>query len=138
MVVRFRKKIKKKRGSKWHGYGSKKKHRGAGNRGGRGRAGLWKHKKNLVSKLGIEIGKRGFSRPLTLVKKKEQKKIITLRALDELAETLGKKEIDLVSLGYSKVVSKGKITKPLIVKVENITESAKARIEEAGGKVVKI
>ena len=36
------KKVRKFRGSHTHGYGSKKKHRGAGSRGGRGMAGSGK------------------------------------------------------------------------------------------------
>ncbi|MBI5072716.1 50S ribosomal protein L15, partial [Candidatus Woesearchaeota archaeon] len=44
MVVRFRKKITRQRGKRWHGYGSKKKHRGKGSHGGKGFAGFHKHK----------------------------------------------------------------------------------------------
>ena len=36
MVVRREKRVRKLRGSKTHGWGSKKKHRGGGSRGGRG------------------------------------------------------------------------------------------------------
>ena len=42
MTVNRRKKVVKQRGSHTHGWGSKKKHRGAGNRGGRGMAGSGK------------------------------------------------------------------------------------------------
>ncbi len=131
MVVRFRKKVKKQRGKRWHGYGAKKKHRGAGNRGGRGRAGLWKHKKSLVAKLGIVLGKRGFSRP---VKKRDE--TITLRELEALAERSGKTELDLGEFGYRKLISQGTVSRPLVVKVDKVTERARAKIEQAGGKVI--
>jgi large subunit ribosomal protein L15 len=42
MTTHRRKKNVKQRGSKTHGWGSMKKHRGAGNRGGRGKAGTGK------------------------------------------------------------------------------------------------
>ena len=42
MTLNKRKKATRQRGSKTHGWGSMKKHRGAGNRGGRGRAGSGK------------------------------------------------------------------------------------------------
>lgn len=131
MVVRKRKKITKQRGKKWHGYGSKKKHRGAGSRGGRGKAGMFKHKKILAIKTGHQFGKRGFKIP-----EKKRIKVINLRDLDKLTGKLGKTEIDLKQLGYQKVVSHGKLTKPITVKVEKITERAKNKIEEVGGKVI--
>ena len=53
------KKKKRQRGSRTHGTGSQKNHRGAGNRGGRGAAGRKDHEKQLHGPL----GKAGFTRP---------------------------------------------------------------------------
>ncbi len=62
-----KKKVKKIRGSRTCGWGSHKKRRGAGNRGGRGNAGVHKHKYIKfvkLAKLGLyEFGKHGFNRP---------------------------------------------------------------------------
>ncbi len=62
-----KKRIKKIRGSKTCGGGAKKKRRGAGHRGGRGNAGVTKHKYLRTIKLvkaGLyQIGKHGFTRP---------------------------------------------------------------------------
>jgi len=58
-----RKKVTKQRGSKTHGWGAMKKHRGAGNRGGRGMAGTGKRgdaKKPSIQKNKKYFGKYGF------------------------------------------------------------------------------
>jgi len=46
--------------------------------------------------------------------------------------------IDLTSLGYVKVLGSGKVTRPLIVKATEFTELAIRKIEEAGGKAIKV
>ncbi|MCS7144745.1 MAG: uL15 family ribosomal protein [Archaeoglobaceae archaeon] len=98
-------KVKKFRGSRTCGGGSHKKRRGAGHRGGRGNAGVHKHKylKFLkLERLGLyEFGDRGFTRPRAVVKEINQKKIIkeTLRSLrDE-----GKLDDSTYRFLYSKV-----------------------------------
>ena len=66
MVVRFRKKVVKKRGSRTYGYGSPKKHRGKGSKGGKGKAGVGKkagHKAIFLREQGHVLGKRGFKVP---------------------------------------------------------------------------
>ncbi len=136
MVVRKKKKVRKMRGSKTHGYGSKKKHRGKGSKGGKGFAGSKDHKKQKVLMLDPEhFGKRGFKRGFypNIKRKREREKVITLRELDKIAEE--GKEINLIELGYKKVISKGTITKPVKIKVAQITENAKAKIEAVGGTV---
>jgi len=135
MVVRRTKKIRKKRGSRTCGYGITKKHRGAGSRGGRGKAGMMKHKKTWMIKYDPNhFGKKGFKVPL---KAKNVTKSITLRDLDTLAIKLNRTEIDVSEFGYDKILSKGFLTQPLTVKAKKIVERAKKKIEEAGGKVVE-
>jgi large subunit ribosomal protein L15 len=67
-----KKKVKKIRGSRTCGGGSHKRRRGAGNRGGRGKAGVHKHayiKFVKLAKAGLyEFGKHGFTRPKILRK----------------------------------------------------------------------
>ncbi len=146
MVVRRRKKIRKLRGSRTHGYGSHKKHRGGGSRGGRGRAGMHKHKWTYTVKYEPEhFGKKGFVRPRKVVKKP---KAINLKELDKLAENLLEKglaekegekiKINVLSLGYEKVLGNGKLTKPLIVEARFFSEKAIKKLEEAGGRAVKV
>lgn len=126
------------RGSKTYGYGSKKKHRGKGSKGGKGLAGSKDHKKQMILQADPEhFGKIGFKRGFypNIKRKRERKKVITLRELDKLAEKLDKSEINLLELGYKKLIAGGSVTKALNVKVNYITERAKEKIENIGGKV---
>ncbi len=138
MVVRRRKKVRKMRGSKTHGYGAKKKHRGKGSKGGKGLAGSKDHKRQIVLQMDPEhFGKRGFKLGFYPHKKREEQreKVITLRELDKLSEKLGKTELNLLDLGFKKVIAGGSVTKPISIKVSYITERAKEKIEAVGGKV---
>ncbi len=135
MVVRRRKRITKLRGSRTQGFGSHKKHRGAGSRGGRGKAGYKKHKKSWITINDPDyFGKRGFKVP---VGAKKQTIAITLKDIDLLAKKLNKTEIDVSEFGCDKVLSTGKVTQPLTIKAKKIVDKAKKKIEEAGGKVIE-
>jgi len=46
--------------------------------------------------------------------------------------------IDVTKLGLDKVLGKGKVTKPLIIKAKSFTTSAIKKIEDAGGKAIII
>ncbi len=135
MVVHRRKKVLKKRGKRTYGYGSHKKHRGGGSRGGRGKAGRKKHKKSWVMRYQPDYyGKRGFKIPS---KAKKETKAITLRDIDILAKKLNKTEINLSELGYDKVLSTGSLTQALTIKAKKIVEKAKQKIESMGGKAIE-
>lgn len=135
MVVRKRKKVRKLRGSRTYGWGSHKKHRGGGSRGGRGMAGLKKHKKSWMLKYKPDhFGKRGFKVP---IKAKKKIKAINLKDIDILAKRLNKTEINLSELGYQKVLSIGKLTQPLTIKAKKFVKKAKEKIETAGGKAIE-
>lgn len=129
-----KKKTKKMRGKKTFGYGSKKKHRGGGSRGGRGMAGSFGHKRLKILKENPEhFGKRGFKR-----KNKKEVKAINLMELEKIASKLGKNKINVSELGYDKVLGKGRLTQPLEIEAKMFSEKAKVKIEEAGGKAVEI
>ena len=135
MVVHRRKKITKRRGTRTYGCGSHKKKRGGGSRGGRGKAGRFKHKKSWVMRYEPDYyGKVGFKIP---PKAKKEIKAITLRDIDVLAKKLNKTEIDLSELGYDKVISTGNLTQPLTIKAKKFVEKAKQKIENAGGKAIE-
>jgi large subunit ribosomal protein L15 len=127
------KKSVKLRGKRTHGYGSHKKHRGAGSRGGRGFAGTKKQKKTWILKhKRSHLGKRGFK---SLQQRGLRKEIKAINLKD--LEGMGKKEIDLTAKGYDKLLGGGKVTKALEVKVKMFSERAKEKIEKAGGKVIE-
>lgn len=133
-------KIRKKRGSRTHGWGRVGQHRGGGQRGGHGKAGFHKHKWTYVIKYEPDyFGKRGFTSPKSL---KQKVNVINVGTLDELAERLstekkkGKFFIDLENLGYTKLLGAGKVTKSLIVKVRSYSKSAAEKIKETGGQIL--
>ena len=130
----MRKKVVKQRGSKTHGWGSKKKHRGAGSRGGVGRAGITKHMKLHFKKKGIQVGSKGYP---TMRQKglKRREKAINLRDLERLAP--GKKEIILREFGYDKVIGTGEIRTPIKVIARSFSARAAEKIEAAKGQAVK-
>ena len=136
MPARFRKKVRKQRGKRWHGWGSKKKHRGSGSRGGKGKAGLFAQKKSYVIVYEPErLKKKGFGVPAA-VKRLKTVRAINLREIEALAEKKGLKEIDVSKFGFHKVLGGGNLRRPLSIKADVITERAKLKIERAGGKAV--
>ena len=143
MVVRREKKSRKLRGSRYMGYGGTQ-HRGSGQRGGFGKAGLHKHKWSYILKYDRDyFGKHGFKTPKSI---KEIDKPINLREIEEMinkgkisgTEKDGRLVIDVTQFGYTKVLGAGRLTKPIIVKARSFTEKATEKIKEAGGEAVKL
>ncbi len=143
-MIRRTRKIRKLRGSRTVGGGCSKKRRGAGHRGGRGNAGLHKGKWTWTVKYDPKhFGKFGFKRPPKSISKPDT---VNLEYLDQKSEELvelglaqkknKKIEIDVTDLGYHKVLGKGKLMRPLIIKSPQFSSKAKEKIEEAGGEIV--
>lgn len=143
MVVRRKKKILKRRG-RGSGYGSHKKHRGGGSRGGRGLAGLHKHKRMTAIKyMPDHFGKRGFKRPQKVLK---EVKTINLKDLDYMVEALLNEKkikedkqgikINLSELGYDKLLGTGHVKHRLIVEAKSFSKNAIKKLEENKGKAI--
>ncbi|WP_276260403.1 uL15m family ribosomal protein [Haloglomus litoreum] len=139
-------KKRRQRGSRTHGGGSHKKRRGAGHRGGRGRAGRDKHEQYLYPPL----GKSGFKRPQ---KVQEQIETINVRELDEDAVVLAAEGVaeetgdgyevdvrDVVEDGHEvdavKVLAAGQVHEALTVHADAFSDDAREAIEAAGGEAV--
>ncbi len=143
-MIRKKRKVKKIRGSRTCGGGSHKKRRGAGNRGGRGLAGGHKHKWTWIIKYKPDhFGKYGFKRHPSLVKELETINVgeleeIVLKNPDKFEKEDGKYVVDVIELGYEKVLGKGKVTIPMIVKAIEVSEKAREKIEAVGGEVVEL
>ena len=138
MPVNKRKKVTRMRAQTTHGYGAKKKHRGAGNRGGRGMAGTGKRadqKKPTILKLygPSYFGKYGFKRPQSKVKKKIR--IITLDFIEKNYEKKGS-EYMFDASNFDKVLGNGKLTKGIKIKCKSFSKSATEKIQEAGGEAI--
>jgi large subunit ribosomal protein L15 len=143
-MIRRTRKIRKMRGSRTVGGGCSKKRRGAGHRGGRGNAGLHKSKWTWTVKYDPKhFGKYGFKRPPRSILKFSP---VNLDYLDEKSEELVKQglaqskngaiEIDITDLGYNKVLGKGRVNRPLVIKSPKFSSLAIQKIEEAGGEVI--
>jgi len=145
MTVNKRRKFSRMRGTHTHGWGAKKKHRGAGNRGGRGMAGTGKRadqkKPTILQEYGNDyFGRFGFNRPQKLLKKI---KAINLDALQNkldfyVSQKLVTKEkdvyvVDLDKLGYQKLLGGGKLEVKLKISAQYFSKSAVSKIQERGG-----
>jgi len=127
------------RGSRTHGYGRVGQHRDAGSKGQR-KVGRHKHLWSYVTTHEPDyFGKHGFTSPQSL---KCKEKVINVAKLDEISQKLsnekekGQTHVNLTSLGYTKLLGTGKITKPLIVNVPSCSKSAAEKIKKAGGQVL--
>lgn len=146
MVVRRRKKCLKMMGHRTHGYGSGKKHRGSGSRGGAGLAGLHKHKRMRGLKyMPDHFGKDGFKRPQKVIK---IMKGINIKQLDQqidklLEEKKVQKEKDMIivkldQLGYDKLLGTGKLNHQLLVEAKSFSKLALKKLEEGKGKAIVV
>ena len=136
--MKFKKrKSKGQRGYSSHGWGSKKKHRGAGHRGGRGMAGTGKRadtkKPTIINLYGNDYyGKTGFTRPNS-----KPDCIINLRELNMMAESgLVKTEVNLTNLGYDKLLGLGKLNHKLKITVAKASKKVIEKLKESGSEVI--
>ncbi|HLD04170.1 MAG TPA: uL15m family ribosomal protein [Candidatus Nanoarchaeia archaeon] len=145
MVHNKRKKNSRHRASFTHGYGSKKKHRGSGHKGGKGRAGSGKKAdQKKPSYWGIKnfYGRHGFNTHVA------QEKInpinlddLQLRLASFVSLGTAKKsgegyEINLTEAGYNKLLASGKVNCKLKVTVDYASESAVTKVKGKGGEVI--
>jgi large subunit ribosomal protein L15 len=139
-----KRKVRKQRGSRTHGYGQIGQHRNGGGRGGHGKAGFDKHKWSYVLRYDPTYWeKTGFVPGKTLGKAN----IINVGELDDLVDQLESEKklenrekkifLDLEDLGYDKLLGMGKISKPVLVKVASYSEAASKKLEDAGGQILK-
>jgi large subunit ribosomal protein L15 len=134
MGDRRRRKKNKLRGQRTMGAGNTKNRRGAGSRGGRGKAGSNKHKFHSLGRL-----KERKYRQKAIQAKGEA---IQLGKLDLILEQLssqgkvikeGEKYVVDKKSGYSKVLSQGEASHKIILKI-NASAKAISKILKAGGK----
>ena len=140
MVVNKRKKSARMQGSGTHGWG-KNKHRNSGQRGGFGNAGTGKKSDNKKPSNWADLdyfGKHGF------VSKGYPKADITISIRDmedKLPRWIRQKqasntEVNLGTLGYTKLLSTGRLTKKIKITVPKAAEGAAEKIKAAGGELV--
>lgn len=129
---------KRFRGNHTHGRG-KKAGRGAGLRGGRGRAGANKHRYLMLQLLGgkhehtraIPWGRIGFKyRTRTGHPKPE-----TVNVGELAVKFPGVHEVDLVAAGIGKLLGSGAISHKVSIKVDQASPGAVEKVKAAGGTV---
>lgn len=141
-----KRKVKKYRGSKTHGGGAMKKRRGAGSRGGRGKAGRGKRgdqKKPSIWKRAANerpyLGKYGFTSVHPDVQALNvsdvEKQLATLLADEVASESKGVVSLDLADIGVEKLLGGGQLSTKLSLKVKSASSSAIKKVEDAGGSV---
>jgi large subunit ribosomal protein L15 len=144
MVVRKSQKHRRFRGRRTY-HGSHKKARGAGNRGGRGMAGMHKHKWSYVTRYEPDyFGKHGFKVPQKLLRTGAVR-TITIKDLDRMVGSLLEKKIakqegdaikiNLADIGYDKLIGTGRATHKLHVEAKSFSKNVEAKLKEAGGKI---
>jgi len=144
MPARKRSKFSRQRASHTHGYGSMKKHRGHGHRGGSGMAGTGKRSDSKKPSIWKEpyFGKRGF----IVHSKKEKIKSINVSLIDEHIEKMikegtakkleGAYAISLKELGIQKLLGSGKVSKKLKINAKYASKKAVDIVAKAGGEVI--
>ncbi len=146
MTTNKKTKCNKLRGSRTHGWGSPKKHRGAGSRGGVGNAGAGKKgQQNMttIHQKGTRIGNHGFTRPPVTVNNPrtinldDLEKHISLYITKGCAkQTKDTTEINATKLGYDKILSRGKPSLKLKITAKEFSKSAEEKIKKAGGEAI--
>ncbi|RJS88875.1 50S ribosomal protein L15 [Candidatus Bathyarchaeota archaeon] len=138
-------KIRKLRGSRTCGYGRVGQHRKSGGRGGVGKAGGHKHFWSYVVKYDpLRFRRIGFKPPSSIYKRPTTINVGELKDLvmkkvgaEKLAALREPIAVDLEEMGFGKLLGRGRISIPVVVKVPSYTERALRKIEEAGGRIVE-
>ena len=140
-------KTRKLRGRKTAGYGARKKHRGAGSRGGRGMAGSGKRadqKKTLIlTKYGKSYyGKKGFTVPGKKYGREINLDQLSRKLPEFIKNGFAKKDkevnVDLKKAGYTKLLGRGKLEEKYLIKIKSFSKKAKEKVEQLGGEITGI
>jgi len=117
------------------GFGQIGQHRHSGQQGGHGNAGLHKHKWSwMIINDPDHFGKRQYTVPGA----RKTSKWLNVGDLETMLTKTSDSPLtlDLTAMGYDKLLGTGKVTHAFNIKVEFFTQSAKTKLEEAGGKIV--
>ena len=144
MTINKRSKVSRRRGATTHGYGSMKKNRGAGHRGGRGKAGSGKRADVKKPSLGWKpryFGKYGFTS-----KSRTKINAVNITYLDIHADKLVDQKlmskdgdvytVELSKLGYNKLLGNGTVKSKFKINTTYASKKAIEKIQAAGGEVI--
>ena len=140
-MTRLRK-VRRYRGTRFHGWGQVKGHRGSGQKGGHGQAGLMKHKWSYT----VKYDPDHFGKPSLSPQSRGVRKWINVGQLDSLSTTLtlptksdskSSPVLDLKSMGYEKLLGQGKVSTSYRVIIDVFSSRANEKVEKAGGIIVR-
>ncbi len=135
-----RRKTRRLRASRTHGWGRSGQHRGSGSQGGHGNAGWKRGKWSAVIRYGIEIGEPGFrslnAETSTINVGEITERIDSLIAQGYAKRANGKLDIELGRAGYSKLLGGGQVDKPIRVSVRQFSKRAAEKISHSGGEII--
>lgn len=132
------------RGSRTCGGGTHKNRRGAGNRGGRGRAGACKHHfVKIYMEQGYVFGKDGFncptSKPVSTIDIGTIDQAVSILIADGIARQEGDAIVfDVSDIGVEKVLGSGRVTHKFTLSAPAFSEQAKEKIEAQGGQALVV
>lgn len=134
MKLKKRRKSSRRRGTRLCGWAAKK-HKGTGNVGGPGMSGSAKQKRSLVIRY---LEKDYFGKPKRL-KKRVKLGEINVGDLENHMERLKKRGLTKdgieINLSKYKILGNGEVRKKFSIIAAKFTNSAKEKIEKAGGKI---
>jgi large subunit ribosomal protein L15 len=129
------------RGTRTCGGGTHKNRRGAGNRGGRGRAGWRDHNFTRFYLLGKTEGKHGFVCKTSVIHE-----VLDIGDIDQMIPDLVVRGIatqkgdviilDVAQIGVEKVLGGGRVTHKFEITAESFSERAVAKIQEQDGRIL--
>ena len=141
--MRFKKKkSRKQRASTYHGWGrGQAHHKGAGNRGGRGRAGTGKRAdakkpsfwKEPTGKIGFTSKSRNKIKAINLEEVKTDIAVWIEKGF--ATKTQGGFQLDLKKAGYDKLLGTGEVKEKLIIVTDFASKNAVEKVKAAGGEV---
>jgi Ribosomal protein L15 len=134
----------KYRGSRTCGGGTHKNRRGAGNRGGRGRAGHRDHRfTHYLLADQVNNGKHGFVNKTSTDIRALSVGILDQMARDLVSAGIAAQEgdvivIDAEQIGIDKILGSGRVTQKMNITARFFSEQAKTKIEAIGGQALII
>ncbi len=133
-----RRKTRKLRGSRTHGWGQVGQHRASGHKGGLGVSGQLKHHfSSMLKENPDHFGHDSTHTP----RSNRIRKWASVRDLDDLFAKFGTREgganvIDLAGQKYDKLLGGGGLSGAYTVKIGQFTASAEEKVKKAGGQVL--
>ncbi len=140
MPVKHRTKVRRYRGSRTHGWGVR--HRGSGQRGGRGNAGSGKRADcQKPSHWERVFGRNGFKMhgntivDITINLHEVDARADAWIAAKQASAEGGVITVDLSKLGYTKLLGTGRITRKMNISVKRAAASCAEKVAATGGKL---